>query len=146
MWTCLPRSSSAPTSRTYRYTTCTPSPRKDRQETTTKYSWTGHCQSCENLITPSHLIYPITFSFDIIQRFLPNKGARQLADLSQLRVLATCREDEENMQLAQPILDAAHNTLEEIKLQQSYVVPYSDSDGTVPYILAPARMLTSLKR
>jgi hypothetical protein len=42
-----------------------------------------------------------------------------------------CPENEENIQVAQPILEA-HNTGEEIKLQQPCVIPYSDSDGTVP--------------
>jgi hypothetical protein len=68
-------------------------------------------------------------SFDVIQRFLPGEGIKQLADVSQLRVLHMCPEDEENMALAQSLLDNAHKTLEEIKLKHSYVTPGSDSEG-----------------
>jgi hypothetical protein len=62
-------------------------------------------------------------SFDLVQRFLPAEGRKQVADLSQLRTLHMCPEDEENMTLAQPILDVACKTLEEIHLEHYYILP-----------------------
>lgn len=68
-------------------------------------------------------------SFDVVQRMLAGEGAERVADLSQLRVLHMSPEDEENMALAQPILDVAHATIEEIYLQHHYV---TDPEGQLP--------------
>ncbi|KAJ3520152.1 hypothetical protein NMY22_g12876 [Coprinellus aureogranulatus] len=81
-------------------------------------------------------------SFGTVQWMLPGGGTRRIADLSQLRILHMCPEDEENMALAQPILDVAQETLEELHLTHSYVNNFEEHRGYIP--LAPLLELRNL--
>ena len=69
-------------------------------------------------------------SYVVVQRMLPGNDVKQIADLSHLQVLRMCPEDKDNMKLAQPILDEAHETLEMIVLLHPFVTSGSDSEGT----------------
>ena len=75
-----------------------------------------------------------TASHDVVRHFLSNESPEQMAEINQLRSLGIAPGDEEDMKLAQPALDAAHETLEEIIMLASYVAPDFEAHGMcVPF-------------